>query len=73
MNDGMMALLRNKTEWLQWCAERAAYRIEKLPEPLRYPVVAAQIVTDWGMQESEIRYMYVDYINAQCAAIEAQQ
>ncbi len=73
MNDDMMALLRNKTEWLQWCAERSVYKIEKLPEPLRYPVVAASIVVDWGMQESEIRYMYVDYINAQCAAIEAQQ
>ncbi len=62
IDDVMMTLLVNRTDWLKWREALAGFSLTKLPAPRRFPCVAALIVSNWGMQELEPKYMYVDKI-----------
>ena len=67
-DDVMMTLLICKDDWLEWREKLAEFNLTRLPAPNRFPVVAALIVADWGMQDLEPRYMYVDHIMTDCRA-----
>ena len=62
IDDVMMTLLVNNADWLKWREALADFSLAKLPKPRRFPCVAALLVSDWGMQELEPKYMYVDKI-----------
>lgn len=62
IDDVMMTLLVNRNDWLKWREALADFSLTKLPTPRRFPCVAALIVSNWGMQELEPKYMYVDKI-----------
>ncbi len=66
MKDTMMTLLICKDDWLEWRDKLAEFNLTKLPAPKLFPVVAALIVADWGMQDLEPVYMYVEDIIADC-------
>jgi hypothetical protein len=59
MNDVMMVLLMDRQDWFAWRDKIAEFNLTKAPAPRHYPVVAALIVSSWGMQELEPRYVYV--------------
>lgn len=66
MKDTMMVLLVDRQDWFSWREKIADFNLTKAPAPRRYPVVAALIVSSWGMQDLEPVYMYVDDIVAEC-------
>ena len=73
MDDTMMTLLLSKADWLAWRDRLAEFSLSRLPAPSRYPLVAALVVSSWGMQELEPRYMYVNDIVTDCEAYALQE
>lgn len=73
MDDMMMTLLLSEADWVMWKGKLAEFWLSRLSAPERYPVVAALIVSSWGMQELETRYMYVDHIMTDCEAYASQE
>lgn len=55
-----MNLLKTIEDWHEWNEIHKNYPSEDLEKPLEFPCYVYKVVSDWGMQEEQPVYVYMD-------------